>query len=88
MSTPTPTQVAMNVREAEVERLVSDFKRRISELQLAILSGKLTGAELDKAGEELATARRQLLLNLEAQMKEQTGRRVRQKEQDRQDRTA
>lgn len=80
----TPTQVRLDLREQEVERLNADFKRRISELQLAILSGKLSDADLKKAGDELAAMRMQLSANLDTTMREQTGRKLRQAESQRQ----
>jgi hypothetical protein len=80
----TPTQVRLDLKEQEVERLNADVKRRISELQLAILSGKLSDEDLKKAGEELATVRKQLLVTLDTTLKEATGRRVRQAEEQRQ----
>lgn len=79
----TPTQVKHNLREQEVERLSEEVKRRISELQLKILSGTLSDEDLKKAGEELAAARKQLVTSLDTTMREQTGRRVRSEEQNR-----
>ena len=83
MDTPTPTQIHRNIREAEVEKLSADFKRRISELQLAILSGNLSESELLAAGEKLAELRRSLSQDLETSAREQTGRRIKQAEQER-----
>ncbi len=80
----SPTQVRLDLKEAEVERLNADFKRRISELQLKILSGTLSGADLERASHELAQARRQLAGALETTLKEATGRRVRTEEEKRQ----
>jgi hypothetical protein len=71
------TWVKMDLREKEVERLCDDVKRRISELQLAILSGTLTEAGLVEASEQLATLRKQLAGTLDRSLKEQTTRRVR-----------
>jgi hypothetical protein len=77
----TPTQVHHSLREAEVEKLSADFKRRISELQLAILSGTLSEAELLAAGQKLAELRRSLCEDLEMSTREQTGRRIKELEQ-------
>lgn len=66
-----------NIREQEVERLADEFKRRISELQLAILSGKLSPEDLEKAGKELRAMRAQLAEQLETATREETSRRVR-----------
>jgi ATP-dependent RNA circularization protein (DNA/RNA ligase family) len=79
----TPTQIHQNLREAEVEKLNADFKRRISELQLAILSGTLSDAELLAAGEKLAELRRSLSQDLETSTREQTGRRIKELEKGR-----
>jgi hypothetical protein len=79
----TPTQVHHNLRELEVERLNDEVKRRISELQLKILSGTLSDEDLKKTGDELAYARKQLLENIDTTLREQTGRRVRSEEQNR-----
>jgi len=65
------------IREQEVERLSDEFKRRISELQLAILSGKLSDEELRKAGDELKAMRIQLSEQLATATREETSRRVR-----------
>lgn len=66
-----------NIREQEVERLGDEFKRRISELQLAILSGKLSPEDLEKASQELRVMRAQLAEQLETATREGTSRRVR-----------
>lgn len=83
MDTPTPTQIHRNLREAQVEKLSADFKRKISEIQLAILSGKLTDAELLVASEKLAALRRSIVEELDSSTREQTGRRIKQAEQER-----
>lgn len=80
----TPTQVRLELKEQEVERLSADFKRRISELQLTILSGSLNTSELAVASEQLAVLRKQVAVNMEVVLKEQTGRRVRTAEENRQ----
>lgn len=69
------------IREQEVERLGDEFKRRISELQLAILSGKLSPGDLEKAGQELRAMRAQLSEQLETATREGTSRRVRPEKQ-------
>jgi hypothetical protein len=79
----TPTQIHRNLREAEVEKMSADFKRRISELQLAILSGKLTEAELLDAGNKLAELRRSLCEDFDSSAREQTGRRIKEIEKSR-----
>lgn len=80
----TPTQVKLDLREKEVERVNDDVKRRISELQLKILSGTLTSSELDEASAKLAEARKALVTRIDSTLKEQTGRRVRAEEEKRQ----
>lgn len=75
MATPTWVSKA-NLRELEVERLSDDFKRRISELQLKILSGTLSDQALIEAGKKLAALRNQLAGSMDTTMREQTGRRL------------
>jgi hypothetical protein len=86
---PTPTWVAKtNLREAEVERLGDELKRRISELQLKILSGTLDNAGLNEAGAQLAALRKQMAESLNTSMREQTGRRLRETEKRNEERGA
>ena len=79
----SPTQVKHNLKEEEAERLSAEVKRRISELQLKILSGTLSNSELADVSSQLASVRQQLADILDSTLREQTSRRVRSEEEKR-----